>query len=215
MAYNFHPLPRLLCAWHWSSTSVTMSVYLSNHTKWPPITCPIDLSRRWSLVDNSFYHITAVLSSAGKWKGPSEQCSWCEINQPIAVGCMNITVWSGWMMTVSGHHGTWGWCIAGNRWRQMEYITVLFNISRCTFHLSCQHSMKSYLGNPVPGLLIDVCGHAIYCFICKLLKKNPILCQNRQTWCCVFFFPAFVCKHFNIISFLYSISSELKKMCQV
>lgn len=152
MAYNFQPLPRLFCVWHWSSMSVTMSVYLSNHTKWPPITCPIDLSWRWSLVDNSFYHITVVLSSARKWKGPSELCSWCEINQPIAVGCLNITVRSGRMMTVKGHHRTYrvmySWeHMVINSWNIYEYyfisVGTLFTFTCPIWILHCLNTSNS------------------------------------------------------------------------
>lgn len=152
IAYNFQPLPRLFCVWHWSSMSVTMSVYLSNHTKWPPITCPIDLSWRWSLVDNSFYHITVVLSSARKWKGPSELCGWCEINQPIAVGCLNITVRSGRMMTVKGHHRTYrvmySWeHMVINSWNIYEYyfisVGTLFTFTCLIWILHCLNTSNS------------------------------------------------------------------------
>lgn len=59
----------LLCAWHWSPMSSTLSVYLSNHTKWPPITCPIDLNWWWKLLDKTFippHYCSSFISSQMK-----------------------------------------------------------------------------------------------------------------------------------------------------
>lgn len=60
----------------------------------------VDGGRQWP--KHSSHHITVALSPDRKWKRPSKQCRWQEINQPVAVGCVNISVWSGWMMTARG-----------------------------------------------------------------------------------------------------------------
>lgn len=52
-AHQFHPVRRLFCAWHWFPMSASMSVYLRNRTKWPPITRPIDLRWWWKPVDKT------------------------------------------------------------------------------------------------------------------------------------------------------------------
>lgn len=90
MAHKFLPLPGLFCAWHWSSMSATMSVYLSNPTKWPPITCPIDLSWWWKLVDKTFippHYCSTFISSKIKasvntvpltWDKSAHRCWMCE-----------------------------------------------------------------------------------------------------------------------------------------
>lgn len=68
---------------------------------------------------HSFHHITVALSSALKWKQPSKQCRWREINQPIAVGCVNIAVWSGWMMTAWGQCRSYRVMHRWSRWWQI------------------------------------------------------------------------------------------------
>lgn len=71
-AHQFHPVRRLFCAWHWFPMSASMSVYLRNRTKWPPITRPIDLRWWWKPVDKKIPSNTLRRSfcQLGKIKAP-------------------------------------------------------------------------------------------------------------------------------------------------
>lgn len=148
VAHKFLPLLHLFCAWHWSSMSPTMSVYLSNHTKWPPITCPIDLSWWWKLVDKTFippHYCSTFISSKMKAAVRAALLTW-DKSAGAAVGRVNIGVWSGWMMAARGQSRLyrvmhrWGQMVA-NGWNILRCHRMLFSPSPPLFH----HSRHNFM----------------------------------------------------------------------
>lgn len=73
-AHQFHPVRRLFCAWHWFPMSASMSVYLRNRAKWPPITRPIDLRWWWKPVDKTSLptHYAGAFVSSEKIIAPAQ-----------------------------------------------------------------------------------------------------------------------------------------------
>lgn len=130
--------------------STTMAVYLCNHTKWPPITCSINLSCWWEPVDKTFIPTETVNGTfiSSKMIALSKQCHWCEINWIITAGCVHIAAWWGWMMTSGGQNWSYRvmhrWlqlgALAGDSWSAalLVGLTFFLHLSSLHFHFKVQ-----------------------------------------------------------------------------
>lgn len=133
MSHKFQPLSRLFCAWHWSSMSASMSVYLRNCTKWPPITCPIGLRWWWKLVDKTFippHYCGTFISSKNESVHPNSAADVGKISPSLLDVWISVCVQAErCQREVSANYTRW--CIRGDRrWQivEIQYITLTVDV---------------------------------------------------------------------------------------